>query len=245
MDVYQRRRLLALSAVAAIFVILVLVIRSCGGDDEEAPITPVSGATQTTPTSLSSADFALQGDTICLETNTILAQTDESDASSGEAGEIVAGELEQLQTLPSPTDNEDQLQSYFAALQDQVAAYDERQTAAERGDDATVAEIDLALEEARTAAAKAARKFGFEICGDRSEVGESSGGENGAQTETGAETTADPGTVAPTETVTPAPTEPAPAAPTDTGGGATPVTPEPAPAPTEDGGSSGSGGIAP
>lgn len=246
MDVYQRRRLVALSAVAALFVILVLLIRSCGGDDEEAPITTVAGATGTSgATSLPPEEFASQGDSICLQTNALLAQTEDADPASGEEGELIAGELEQLQTLPPPTDGEDQLQNYLAALQDQVAAYDERQTAAERGDDATVAEIDVAIEEAASAAAKAARKFGFDVCGDRSEVSESGGG--GGETESGGETATDTGTdtAAPVEPVTPAPTETAPVAPTDTAGGTAPVTPEPAPAPADDGSSSGSGGIAP
>ncbi len=45
MDVYQRRRLVALSAVAVVFIVLVLLFRSCGGDEEPAPVTPLSGAT--------------------------------------------------------------------------------------------------------------------------------------------------------------------------------------------------------
>lgn len=245
MDVYQRRRLVALSAVAAIFVILVLVVRSCGGDDEETPITPVSGATGAGGvTSLPPEEFAAQGDSICLQTNSVLAQTDDADATSTEPGDIIAGELEQLQTLPPPTDNEDQLQNFFAALQDQVAAYDERVTAAERGDDATVAEIDVAIDEAASAAAKAARKFGFDVCGDRDEVSE--GGNRGEETETGGDTATDTGTdtAAPVEPVTPAPTETTPA-PTDTAGGTAPVTPEPEPVPAPTDGGTGSGGIAP
>jgi hypothetical protein len=239
MDVYQRRRLVALSAVAAIFVILVLVIRSCGGDDEETPITPVSGATGAGgATSLTQEEFASQGDSICLQTNTLLAQTEDSDPASGEEGELIAGELEQLQTLPPPTDGEDQLQNYFAALQDQVAAYDERRTAAERGDDATVAEIDIAIEEAASAAAKAARKFGFEACGDRDEVSESGGSGGEDATDAATDDTA-------TEPVTPAPTETTPVAPADTGGETAPVEPAPEPTPAPTDGGTGSGGIAP
>ncbi len=84
MDVYQRRRLAALSAVAAIFVILVLLVRSCGGDEEEAPITPVAGDSGLpAPSTLSASDFALQGDAICLDTNTIFAQTEDADPTSG------------------------------------------------------------------------------------------------------------------------------------------------------------------
>lgn len=245
MDVYQRRRLVALSAVAAIFVILVLLVRSCGGDEEEAPITPVVGATGGGgAVTLSASDFAAQGDAICLDTNTLFAQTEDAEASSGEAGEVVAGELAQLQSLPQPAEDKDRLQEYFGALQDQVRAYEERQTAAERGDDATVAEIDVALDEATSAAAKAARRFGFEVCGDRGEVSESAGGNGDVADTATTETEAPADTSAPVEPVEPAPTEVVPATPpADTGGGTAPA-PAPAPAPTDAGGS-GSGGITP
>ncbi len=111
MDVYQRRRLVALSAIAVVFILFVLLIRSCGGDDAETTPTPLSGATGTgVPTSLAQADYIAQADPICLEANTSLDDVDESDPvqADSDKSQIVAGELQQLQTLPAPDDGDRQ-----------------------------------------------------------------------------------------------------------------------------------------
>ena len=134
MDVYQRRRLVALSILAGIFVVVVLLIRSCGDDDEDVPVTPVAGTTGAGgATSLSQSDFVEQGDATCLESNTALASVDDSDPATAatEEGQILAGELDGLQTLPPPTDGTDELDRFLSALQDQVAAYDDYITALE------------------------------------------------------------------------------------------------------------------
>lgn len=253
MDVYQRRRLVALSILAGVFVIIVLLIRSCGGDDEETPVTPVSGATGAGgPTSLSQNEFVEEGDATCLESNTALASVDDSDptVAATEEGQILAGELDSLQTLPPPTDGEDDLEDFLSALQDQVAAYDRYITALERGDETAAVELEAEIDDAGRKARKQARQFGFEICGDTSEVGESGGGEETTSegVEGGAvEAPTETAPIAPVEPVTPAPTtaapapEPAPAPPAEGGG----ATPEPAPAPPADGGGTGSGGVSP
>ena len=264
MDVYQRRRLVALSILAGIFVIVVLLIRSCG--DDETAVTPtsgVSGATGATgvggATTLSQDEFIDQGDAVCLESNTALAAVDDSDpvVAATEEGQILAGELDALQTLPPPTDGENKIENFLAALQDQVAAYDRYITALERGDDTAAAELEQEIDDAGREARRAAGRFGFEVCGDLDEVGESSGGEEAATeatedvapTEVPTETTP----VVPAEPVAPAPTTPVPApepapapapAPAVEGGGASP---EPAPAAPTDGGGggTGSGGVSP
>jgi hypothetical protein len=251
MDVYQRRRLVALSILAGLFVVIVVVIRSCGGDDEE----PVPAAGTSVPgeaSSLTQTEFAEQGDASCLETNTALASVDQSDAvlAATEEGQILAGELDSLQTLPPPEEGADELERFLTALQDQVAAYDRYITALERGDDTAAAELEAEIDKAGSKARKAARRFGFEVCGDPSQVGESSGGEESAseEGETGSEAPADTTTeapadtapVAPVEPTTPAPAPTEPAAPVDGGG----ATPDPAPAPPADGGSD-SGGVSP
>lgn len=244
MDVYQRRRLVALSALAAIFIIVVLLIRSCG-DDEEEPVTPVAGTTGAGgATALSAEDFVDQGDAICLQANTTLAGVDESDPAaeaSGEA-EIIAGQLQQLQTLTlaPEEDGQDRLDNFLDALQQQVAAYEEYITALERGDETATAEIEAQLDETAGDAAAAARKFGFEVCGDPEQVDETE-----SPAEEDVPTEAETAPVAPTETVEPTVPAPPPVpttpAPTTEGGGTTPpVTPAP-----EDGGDSGSGGISP
>jgi hypothetical protein len=243
MDVYQRRRLVALSAIAVVFIIFVLLIRSCGGDDETTPVTPVAGATGLGgATVLAQSDYVSQGDAICLETNTLLASVDETDAAQAatDQAEIVTSELQQLQSLPPPDDGTDKLDNFLGALEAQAAAYQDKATALDHGDDTAAAEIDTTIDEAATEAADAADNFGFKNCGDPSKVGESdtTGGDSASTTDTGGtETPTDP--VVPAETTTPPVTE----APTDTGA-ATPDAPVTPPADTG-GTDSSSGGVSP
>ena len=259
MDVYQRRRLVALSVIAGIFILFVLLIRSCGGDDETTP-EPLAGASGASGaagvTVLSVDDYVAQADPICLEANTSLADVDESDPvqADSDKAQIVASELQQLQTLPAPDGNTGDLEDFLSALEKQSAAYDDRSTASERGDDATVVELDATIDKAAGQAEKAAKSFGFEVCGDTSKVGESdaaSGGDETTTEDTATDTATDTGAVAPAP-VTPTTTTPVPVAPpTDDAGGA--ATPAPAPAPTDTGGagdggtggSSSSGGVSP
>ena len=254
MDVYQRRRLVALSAVAAVFVVLVLLIRSCGDDDEDA--TPLTSSVPATTgvagaTPLSQEDFASQGDAICLESNTALAALESAEPTEDAAdrAELLAGELDSLQslTLAPGEKGETKLENFFAGLQRQVQGYDDLVTASERGDEAAVTEITATIDEAASEAERAAKRFGFEVCGDPSQVSESEGGEaegGDAVEETAGEPaageTAAP--VTPTTTTPVAPTTTTPVAPPADGGGATP-----APAPTDEGdtGGSSSGGLTP
>jgi len=251
MDVYQRRRLVALSAIAVIFIIFVLLIRSCGGDDETTPAPIAAGVSGATGASgpLSQADFIDQADAICLQANTSLANVDESDAATAanDQADIVAGELQQLQTLPAPEDGTDKLNKYLAALEKQATAYQDKATAAERGDDAAAADLDTTIDAAATDAADAADAFGFKVCGDTSKVGDSSSDTSSSDSTDSSSTSDTGGTVAPTTTsVAPATTTPAPVAPAPAGeaGGAAPA---PTPAPTDGGtdGSSSSGGVSP
>lgn len=255
MDVYQRRRLVALSAIAGLFIIFVLLIRSCGGDEEEAPVTPVAGATGLGgATVLAQSDFISQGDAICLEANTALADVDGSDPvqAATDQAEIITGELQQLQTLPPADDGERKLDNFLTALEKQSAAYQDKATAEERGDDAAVAEIDTTIDEAAIDAADAADRFGFKVCGDTSKVGESESGGSAAGADSGTETDTattptDPGTVTPTTPTTPitppeTTTTPVAPAPTDAGG----ATPDPPVVPDDTGGTdSSSGGVSP
>ncbi len=255
MDVYQRRRLVALSALAVVFIGFVLLIKSCGGDDDETPATPLAGATGTGgATVIPQADYIDQGDTICLQANTALADVEQSDPvqAAGDEADIVAGELEQLQTLPQPDDGTTKLGNFLNSLEKQSAAYADRATAIDRGDEEAVTGIEATIEKAGDDAADAAKNFGFDACGNPSKVGESSGGDSGGDsgadetTDTGGAVTPETTTVVPTTpTTTPAPTTPAVTptepAPTD-GGGATPTAP---PADGGDTGGTDSGGVSP
>jgi hypothetical protein len=240
MDVFQRRRLVALSIVAVLFIVLVLLIRGCGGDDEPTVIAPVAGATGVGgATALTQAGYIDQADAACLEANTSLASVDQADPATAatEEGQILAGELESLQTLPAPEEGADDLDAFLSALQDQVASYGELVTALERGDDTAAAEIQTTIDEAATKAQEAASAFGLDVCGDLSQTGESSGGQE--TTTGGAETATETTPVAPTETTAP----PVVAPPADEGG-VVPATPAPT-APADGGTDSGSGGITP
>ncbi|MDX6582775.1 MAG: hypothetical protein QOI10_1959 [Solirubrobacterales bacterium] len=245
MDVYQRRRLVALSAIALIFIVFVLLIRSCGGDDQTTTATPLAGATGTGgATVLAVADYIAAADPICLQANTSLANVDETDPvqADNEKAQIVAGEVQQLQTLGQPADGTDKLNKFLSDLQKQATAYQDRSTAGDRGDDAAVAELDTTIDQTGTDVADAADAFGFKVCGDLTKVGDSSGGGGGGTTSTDTGGTATPTTtIAPATTTTPVPVAP----PTDQGGTATPA---PTPAPT-DGGTGGtgssSGGVSP
>jgi hypothetical protein len=237
MDVYQRRRLVALSAIAVLFIVFVLLIRSCGGDDEATPVTPVAGATGLGgATVLAQADYIDEADAICLEANTSLAGVDETDPvqAASDKSDVVAGELQQLQTLPPPDDGTDKLDKFLSSLEKESAAYKDQSTAAERGDDAAVAEIGTTIDEAAADAADAADAFGFKVCGDTSKVGDqTSGGDSSTSTtDTG-------GTVTPTTPVAPATTTPVVPAPTDDSGTVAP------PADGTGGTDSSSGGVSP
>jgi hypothetical protein len=242
MDVYQRRRLVALSALAALFIIVVLLIRSCGGGDESStPLTtPIGTSGASGATALSQADFIAQGDAICLETNSSLAAVDTSDPNqaAADSAELLAGELDSLQSLSlAPGEKgETKLENLLKALQKQVQAYDERSLAVERGDDATVSELDATIDDEAANAQNAAENFGFKACGDTSKVSSSgSGGTDTSGTDTA--TTS----VAPATTTPVTPTTATPTTPTDTG-----ATAPPADGGTDTGGdSSGSGGLTP
>ena len=156
-----------------------LLIRSCGGDDEPTPVTPVAGATGIGgATVLAQSDYIDQADAICLEANTSLANVDETDAAAGghrHRPRSSTSELQQLQT-PAAARRRRQTSSTTSSPRSrpQATAYQDQATALERGDDAAaVAELDATIDEAATEAADAADAFGFKVCGDLSKVGES------------------------------------------------------------------------
>jgi hypothetical protein len=227
MDVYQRRRLVALSAIAGVFVLIVVVIASAGGDDEpEAPITTV-GTTEEPSATLPKEEYIQEADGICGEVNSALASIDAADDADAAAEELtlVAGELEQLQSLPAPDEDETGANNFLRALQEQVAALESRQTAIEREDESALVEIDTTLAAAEADAATAAEDFGFEVCG------------NPDAADTGTDTGSGGVTTAPTEPapVEPAPVEPAPVEPAPTDGGTG----------DDGGGGGGTGGVSP
>jgi hypothetical protein len=254
MDVYQRRRLVALSALAGMFIIIVLVIKSCGGDSNETTTTTPLGASGVGgATSLAQTDYVSQGDDICRQTNTSISQISAGDANAAasEKGTDVASELNQLQTLPPPTDGQNELDAFLQALQDQVDLYEKRDVAVERGDDAAISDIDSKLAAAEDQAQSAAQQFGFEACGDFSETSKGGGGGGrggGTETTSTTETSGTEGTVVPTTTIPPTTTPAAPATPPATGAppaGGTGIAPPAGGTGTGGTGSGSSGGVTP
>jgi hypothetical protein len=237
MDVYQRRRLVALSAIAAIFIVFVLLIRSCGGDDTTTTPTPVAGATGTGgATSLSKPDYIEQADQICLGSNNSVAGVDVSAPTADtDLGKIVSNELEQLQSLPPPTDGTSDLDDFLSALDKQAKAYKQKGIAVQHGDATAAAEIDTTLDGAASDASDAASAFGFKVCGDLSKVNAPNSESTGSETSTSTSTDSSGGTVTPPASTTPV-TPPA----------TTPAVTPPATTPPTDGGTdSGSGGVSP
>jgi hypothetical protein len=242
MDVYQRRRLVALSAIAAIFIVFVLLVRSCGGDDETATPTPVAGATGVGGATSQSKDaYIEQADQICLDTNNSIAGVDTSQPTAdADLSNIVSGELQQLQSLTPPDEDTSDLDDFLSALDKQAQAYDDKATAVQHGDTASATEIDGTLDQAAADAADAASAFGFDVCGDTSKVSDDGGGGGGGGDSTDTSTSDTGGTVTPTTPTATTPTATTPTAPpADTG---TPTAP-----PTDGGGtgSPSSGGVSP
>lgn len=220
MDVYQRRRLVALSAIAAIFIFIVLLIRSCG-DDEETPAPLSSGASVPGAAEpLSQEDYVAEADAICQQTNVSLADLDTADTAQAatDEAELLASQLAQLQSLSLPTDGADRLNNFLDALQTQVQALEDRVLAADRGDEARAAELQTTIDEAEADAAQAARRFGFEFCGDLEAVGETTGGGGGGGGGgSAAEDTIEDTATAPAVPTTPATTTTPVTPPADTG----------------------------
>jgi hypothetical protein len=243
-------RLLVVIAVAASIGLVI----GCGGDDDDAPITPVEGATGATGEQgpLSMSEFIDQADDICLEANTALANL-----TVGEGGEeaiatqelsINEGLYDSLRSLGDPpAEGSDDYEDFLASLRDAIDALEEQELAANRGDsagaDAAAAEADSALAEAR----QAASDYGFEECGEEGEEIEVGGVESGGEPGDAGETAP----AAPPATAPPAPTTTTPVAPpTTTTTPAAPPAPEAPPSggagtepPSDDGG--GSGGVSP
>ncbi len=64
MDIYMRRRLVALGGLVAFFIIFVLLVKSCGGDEEPEPVaaTNTTGASGEAGAALTPEQFIEQAD---------------------------------------------------------------------------------------------------------------------------------------------------------------------------------------
>jgi hypothetical protein len=216
-----------------------IVIVACGGDDD-API--VAAPTTTAPADqLSKDEFIDEADGVCAEANAAianLAETSAGDPSTAvaEEREILEGELDQIDSLGAPSEDETTLNDFIDALESLLDTLGKQELAAERDDATALTELETEEATARTELTTAAEEYGFRDCGQEGEATIDGGAGAG---------TTDPGTGAPAP-VEPAPVEPAPVEPAPA-----PVEPAPAPAPPPTGGTGGdpggggSGGVSP
>ena len=214
MDIYMRRRLVALGGLVAFFIIFVLLVKSCGGDDEPAPIEPTVGATgEGGAVPLTVDEFIDQADAICEPANAAVGAIDpESPTAVRDEYQITADELASLQELQVDDDSR-VLQQFIAAMDDLVAALRDKQRAVQSGDTAADAEAQLAVDTAEVDARELGTRYGFRECGQFLDAGEQPGGAGG-EAATGTEATP------PATEVTPPAETPPPA--DDTGGGISP-----------------------
>lgn len=222
MDIYMRRRLVALGGLVLFFIFFVLLVKSCGGDDDTAPIEPAAtGATgEGGAVALDPEAFRTAADDICAQANSAVGALDPTDPDAiREEHQITASELEQLQGLQVDDDSR-VLAQFFGALEDVVAALRSKQVATQRGDTASADEAQLAIDEAEVEARTLGDRYGFRDCGQFLDAGQAPG-EAATGTDTGGEVAPETGGVAPTTTPT-TPTDTGTPPADDTGG----VTPE-------------------
>ena len=216
MDVYARRRLVAILAIVLVLVLIGVAVAGGGDDESDAPVTTVTGAsTPGIATPLSKDEFIDQADDICEESAVGIENISSDDAAqiADEEASLTASQLDQLRSLAPPEEDQAALDDFFSALEDLVDGLDTRALALQREDDTAASDADTEISTAETDLADAADAYGFSECGSPSDAASGAGS-------TG---TGDAGTVAP---VTPAPAPVTPA----------PVTPAPAPAPSDTGG---------
>lgn len=220
MDIYMRRRLVALGGLVAFFIIFVLLVKSCG-DEEEAPVTPVATTDEVGTALLTRDEYIAQADAICAEANASVAALDPEDPqATADEFEITSGEFAQLRQL-QPEETDAALQRFLAALKGVVAALESKSVALDRGDVVGAEEAQVEIDLAEIEARELGDRYGFFDCGQFLDAGQAPGGAGGATTDP----TVDPGAggvVAPPASTTTTPVTPEPTT-------TTPVTPAPTP----------------
>lgn len=208
MDVYQRRRLVAVLAIALVLVLAVVAIAG-GGDDEGEPIEPVTGASGAgAGVPLSKSGFISRGDQICDEIATAIANVDSSDTQDAADQELTytKSELSQLRSLSPPEEDQATLDQFFSSLEDLVAALKQNSEAISSGDIAAQSEATTEIDQAKSGFLVAAQDYGFKKCGEEGEPSPSgTAGAAGAGTAPATPVTPTTTPVTPTTTPTTAP----------------------------------------
>jgi len=208
--------------LVAVAMIVALALAGCGGDDDSLPETPVTGATEGAGP-IAKDDFIAQADGVCAEVNAAVGTVDSSStdtaSAAGQRADLYEGMMERIRDLGQPDDDAG-LSDVLAAGDELVQAEQDARLAAERGDDAGLAEAQSEASSALAAFQSAADSYGLEECGQ------------GPSAPTAIPTT-------PGATVPAVPTEPPPVTPVTP---VTPTPPAPPPAPTAPTGGAGTGG---
>ena len=226
MDIYMRRRLVALGGLVAFFIIFVLLVKSCGGDDEpETPLTQVGTTDGGGAVALSPEDFILEADAICAQANAAVGALDPTDPNAvRDELQITSDEYDQVRSL-NVDDNSGTLRRFMAQFKQVVDALRLKNSATKQNDVARIDDAQLALDTAEAEARTLGERYGFADCGQWLDAGQAPEGAAGTDAGTDAGTATEPtdsGGVAPTEPTTTPPaddtgtdtTEP----PSDTGG---------------------------
>ena len=210
MDIYMRRRLVALGGLVAFFILFVLLVKSCGGDDDPAPLqTAETGATGANGAiALTPDEFIAEADAICGPANRAVGALDPTDPDAiREEAQITRTELQQLQSFEL-SESDRQITRFLALLDDVSAGLKSKSAATQRGLTADADEAQIEIDTSEAAARELGTQIGFQECGQFLDAGEAPGDATGTAAETAP---TDTGTVAPpTDTGTVAP-------PTDTG----------------------------
>lgn len=228
MDIYMRRRLVALGGLVLFFIVFVLLVKSCGDDEPEAPLqSTATGVTDGTgPVALTKEEFISQADQICAQANAAVGSLDPTDPDAiADEAQITADELASLGQLTVES-SEPALKRFNSAFSDLVDALESKRIATQRGNDVDAGEAQLAIDTAEVEARAQGEKYGFRDCGQFLDAGEGPGGAGtGAGVDTGAVPPATGGTTPPPTTTTPPPTTTPPTTttpPPDDSGGLTP-----------------------
>jgi hypothetical protein len=214
MDVYQRRRLVALGVVVVVIGLIVAIASAGGGGSDSTPVS-------TTTTEAASKDsFIASADGICAETATAVANLSSDDVAQQAKQELdfTKSQLSQIKALPQPTQDKAKLDAFYTALKDQIESLTKKVDAANSGDSAELASVDTQLASAEANVRAAAQSYGMKQCGEEGKPSSSGGGGGASGGTPPPVTTTTPVAPAPTTTTPPATTPPATTPPPGSGG---------------------------
>ncbi len=173
MDVYARRRLVAILAIVLVLVLIGVAVAGGGDDESDTPVTTVTGAsTPGIATPLSKDEFIDQADDICEESAVGIENISSDDAAqiADEEASLTASQLDQLRSLAPP--EEDQAAPRRLLLSPRGPRRRARHPRARppaRGRHRRV-DADTEISTAETDLTDAADAYGFSECGSPSDA---------------------------------------------------------------------------